>query len=129
MSARTLLHKAPLPALLAAPAMAALVLAAAAPARAQQPLPAPAAPASAPAQAAEPASPAEPAVQHVVIEDGGSRVEELRVRGQVRRITVTPKNGSKPYEIIPADGARDLSPGPGSTKGAAGQRVWNVFDF
>jgi hypothetical protein len=87
--------------------------------------------AGAPAQPA-PASPAsvpEPAIQRTVIEDPDARVEELRVRGQVRRITVTPRNGSRSYEIIPGDGARDLSPGPGSTRGAAGQRVWNVLDF
>lgn len=83
-----------------------------------------------PAAAPEPASPAshpEPAVQRTVIEDTENRVEELRVRGEVRRITVTPKHGGKPYEIIPAHGGRD--PGPGAGKGAAGQRVWNVLDF
>ena len=40
---------------------------------------------------------------------------------------MTPKNGGKPYEIIPANGGRDL--GSGASKGAAGQRVWNVLDF
>ena len=90
-----------------------------------------AAPAQAdPAAAPEPAPPAshnEPAVQRTVIEDAENRVEELRVRGEVRRIIVTPKNGGKPYEIIPANGGRDL--GSGASKGAAGQRVWNVLDF
>ena len=90
-----------------------------------------AAPAQAdPAAAPEPVPPAshnEPAVQRTVIEDMDNRVEELRVRGEVRRITVTPKNGGKPYEIIPANGGRDL--GSGASKGAAGQRVWNVLDF
>ena len=33
----------------------------------------------------------------------------------------------KPYEIIPANGGRDL--GSGASKGGAGQRVWNVLDF
>lgn len=83
-----------------------------------------------PAAAPEPvaaASHSEPAVQRTVIEDADNRVEELRVRGEVRRITVTPKNGGKPYEIIPANGGRDL--GSGASKGAAGQRVWNVLDF
>lgn len=83
-----------------------------------------------PRAAPEPAPPAshpEPAVQRTVIEDMDTRVEELRVRGEVRRITVTPKHGGKPYEIIPAHGGRD--PGPGAGKGATGQRVWNVLDF
>jgi len=83
-----------------------------------------------PSAAPEPAPSAthsEPAVQRTVIEDMDNRVEELRVRGEVRRILVTPKNGGKPYEIIPANGGRDL--GSGASKGAAGQRVWNVLDF
>lgn len=83
-------------------------------------------PSAAPEPAAS-ASHAEPAVQRTVIEDAENRVEELRVRGEVRRIIVTPKNGGKPYEIIPANGGRDL--GTGASKGAAGQRVWNVLDF
>jgi len=74
---------------------------------------------------AQPASHPEPAVQRTVIEDMDTRVEELRVRGEVRRITVTPKHGGKPYEVIPANAGRD----PGAGKGAAGQRVWNVLDF
>lgn len=85
-------------------------------------------PPAAPEPAPAPAAPhPEPAVQRTVIEDMDNRVEEVRVRGEVRRIIVTPKNGSKPYEIIPANGGRDL--GSGASKGAAGQRVWNVLDF
>jgi hypothetical protein len=65
----------------------------------------------------------EPRVQHIVVEDKGSRIEETRVRGQVQRITVTPKVGSKlSYEIVPTDGA-------GDSKGSAGKRVWNVLQF
>lgn len=73
----------------------------------------------------------EPVVQHIVIEDDGTRIEELHVRGEAQRITVQPK-GLDPrfkYEVIPASGARDLAPGPGSTRGAAGQRVWNILNF
>lgn len=82
--------------------------------------------------AAKTAPPAagEPAVRRSVIEDSGARIEELRVRGQVQRITVTTKlGGTSRYEIIPADGARDMSEGPGSTRGAAGKRVWNLMSF
>lgn len=119
MSARMLFTATLLAALAAAPAAGAPREAAPGAAAAQAPAPA----------ASGPAGTAEPAVQRTVIDDGGTRVEELRVRGQLRRVTVTPRNGGKPYEIIPADGARDLAPGPGSTRGAAGQRVWNVLDF
>jgi hypothetical protein len=72
----------------------------------------------------------EPKVQRLVIEDDGARIEELRVRGQTQRITVTPKGAIKRgYEIIPADGGRDMSYSAGSGRGAAGQRVWHVLTF
>ena len=72
----------------------------------------------------------EPKVQHTVIEDEGARIEELRVRGQTQRITVQPKGAIKQgYEIIPADGGRDMSYSAGSSRGAAGQRVWHVLSF
>jgi len=75
-------------------------------------------------------STSEPVVKHTVIEDDGARIEELKVRGQTQRITVTPKVGTRQgYEIIPGDGARDLSEGAGSTRGAAGKRVWRVLSF
>src|SRR5689334_6133569 len=73
----------------------------------------------------------EPAVQRVVVEDDGARIEELRVRGQTQRISVTPKGVIRqPYEILPADGGRDLAPsGQAARAGAAGQRVWHVLSF
>ena len=73
----------------------------------------------------------EPNVRQTVIEDDHVRVEELRVRGQVRRIVVRTQ-GNQPgstYEIAPADGARDLSPGPGSARGVAGRSLWTVISF
>lgn len=70
----------------------------------------------------------EPAVQHTRIEDEGSRVEEVRIRGEVRRITVTPKVGTTvPYEVLPAEGSRDLS--QSGSRGVAGQRVWHILTF
>jgi hypothetical protein len=85
-------------------------------------------PASAPS--AKPAPSAEPNVKRTVIEDEGSRIEELSVRGQTQRIVVTPKVGARAsYEIITGDGSRDLSPGANTSRGAAGQRVWNVLNF
>jgi hypothetical protein len=80
--------------------------------------------------AASPAAtlPNEPAVQHTRIEDEGSRVEEVRIRGEVRRITVTPKVGTTvPYEVLPAEGSRDLS--QSGSRGVAGQRVWHILTF
>ena len=75
-------------------------------------------------------STAEPEVRSGVIEDEGSKIEELRVRGQAQRIVVSPKVGPRGrYEIITGDGSRELSEGAGSTRGAAGKRVWNVLSF
>ena len=56
-------------------------------------------------------------------------MRDLRgVRGQNQRIVVHPKNGpARPYEIVPGENGRDTS--QAATKGAAGQRVWNVFNF
>lgn len=72
----------------------------------------------------------EPNVQRIVNEDGGSRIEELRVRGNTTRISVTPKVGTgRGYEIITEDGSRDVSDGLGASRGAAGKRVWRVLSF
>jgi len=56
-------------------------------------------------------------------------IEELRVRGQLVKVTVHPKDGSPSYEIIVGDGSRDLSEGRNNSRGASGKRVWNVLTF
>ncbi|MCE9658498.1 MAG: DUF2782 domain-containing protein [Burkholderiales bacterium] len=71
----------------------------------------------------------EPVVQRTVIDDGRAVIEELRVRGQLVKATVHPKDGSPSYEIIVGDGSRDLSEGRNNSRGAAGKRVWNVLTF
>jgi len=90
-------------------------------------------PVVAPVAAVEPASPArdakEPVVQRTVIDDGRAVIEELRVRGQLVKVTVHPKDGSPSYEIIVGDGSRDLSEGRNNSRGASGKRVWNVLTF
>jgi hypothetical protein len=75
--------------------------------------------------------PAEPLVKRTVIEDDNARIVEVRVRGALRSATVQPKGPiTREYEVLPADGGRDLSPGPGgSMRAAAGQSVWRVLDF
>jgi hypothetical protein len=74
-----------------------------------------------------PSSRPEPKVERLVTEDDAVRIEELRVRGQTQRIVVHPKKGGAAYEIVPADGARDLS--QSTSRAGAGQRVWNLFNF
>lgn len=79
---------------------------------------------------ASPSGTPEPAVRRTVIEDEGTRIEELRVRGAVRNITVRPKGAlSAPYEVLAPDAGRDTSSGPNSSKGSAGQSVWRVLNF
>ena len=99
------------------------------------PLPAPG-PATAPGKSAvtttvDPRSAGEPDVRHIVIEDDGSRIDELRVRSVPQRIVVTSKGvpGGTTYEIITGDGSRDLGDGANPSRGAAGKRVWRVLDF
>ena len=72
----------------------------------------------------------EPDVRHSVIEGHGSKIDELRVRGQTQRITVTPKIGPrKSYDIITGDASRDSFYGTGGARNATGKRVWDVLDF
>lgn len=69
---------------------------------------------------------AEPEVKRAVLEDDNVRIEELRVRGQVQRIVVTPKTaGTRPYEIAPADTGRDYS----QNRGITGLSLWQLFSF
>ncbi len=72
----------------------------------------------------------EPAVQRTVIEDRLSKVEELRVRGQLQKVTVDNKGRAPNYEVLTHDGARDVADGGiVGLGGAAGKRVWNVLRF
>ena len=72
----------------------------------------------------------EPVVQRTVIDDGRAMIEELRVRGQLVKATVHPKDGSPSYEIIVGDGSRELSTeGRNNSRGATGKRVWQVLSF
>jgi hypothetical protein len=98
---------------------------------------APAAPAAVPApQPAEADTPSlgervrsEPAVKRTVIDDDLVHIEELRVRGQLQKVTVESKGRAPDYEILVGDGSRDLSTGANTSRGAAGKRVWNLFRF
>jgi len=47
-------------------------------------------------------------IERIVVEDAGSRVDELRVGGETKSITVQPKVGGDlpAYQVRPGDGAR-----------------------
>ena len=68
-------------------------------------------------------------VEHIQHEDAGSRVDEVRVGGETRSISVQPKSGVPAYDVRPADpsgtGASSREAGPGS----AGPRVWKMLQF
>ena len=67
-----------------------------------------------------------PVTELRVIEDDQVRIEETRVRGQLRRVTVAPKGSTmRPYEINVGAAGRD----PSQDKSGAGQRVWSVLRF
>ncbi len=74
---------------------------------------------------AEPPAPRfpEPKVERLVHGDGLSRVEELRIGGQTRRIEVQTRSALPGYDVQPIDGARsdELS--------GAGTRRWRLLRF
>jgi len=71
----------------------------------------------------------EPAVQRTVIEDKGAKIEELRVRGNLQRIVVTPRGPAPGYEVLTSDGYHPTADDPGTSRGSAGKRVWSVLRF
>lgn len=83
------------------------------------------------AAAQVPSGPPEQPTQRLVTEDAGARVEELRVGGQTRSITVQPKNGAPAYEIDPGSPARTSGSVDERTQpaGGGGRRAWNVLRF
>lgn len=66
-------------------------------------------------------------VERIRVEDEGSRVDEVRIGGQTRSITVTPKVSDMPaYEVQPSEGVRNRSR---SSSDTTGPRVWNIRKF
>jgi hypothetical protein len=61
-------------------------------------------------------------IERIRVEDGGSRVDELRVGGETKSISVQPKVGNLPaYEVQPqnTEGA----------DGTNGRRIWRALQF
>ena len=81
--------------------------------------PAPPSPAAAAAAAIEPGSSSK------IIEDDRVRIEEVRVRGQLKRIVVRSKLTGQSYEIVVGSPGRD----PSAQRDAAGQRGWSILTF
>lgn len=61
-------------------------------------------------------------IERIRVEDGGSRVDELRVGGETKNITVQPKVGNLPsYEVQPQNTE--------GSDGTNGRRVWRALQF
>lgn len=76
--------------------------------------------------------PPEPKVERTVSEDDQVRIEELRVRGETKQVTVKNKLSRAPdYEIVVVDAGRESAGGTGTglPKSGAGTRVWKVLKF
>ncbi|MGI9219395.1 MAG: hypothetical protein ACR2JA_20690 [Hydrogenophaga sp.] len=99
------------------PLLAAMLALCASAALAQAALP-PAAPA--------PADATEPRIERIQHEDALTRVDELRVAGQTRSITVQPKNGAPAYDVAPATGGEDPN---AARNGSTGKSRWRLLDF
>lgn len=93
---------------------------------AQTPTPASATPKSQRAEAAAP-SRTESRIEKITHEDGGSRIDELRVGGDTKNITVSPKGGMPPYEVGTSSANRQ--PGANDRESSTGTRGWKIFGF
>lgn len=72
----------------------------------------------------------EPRVQRIVIEDDNARIDELRVRGATRDITVSSKlTPGVTYQVVPVDASRDQNAGPSSARGSSGRSQFRVLSF
>jgi len=71
----------------------------------------------------------EPVIKRTVIDDSQAHIEELRVRGNLQKVTVAPKGRAPSYEVLTGDGYHSTADDPGTSRGSAGKRVWNVLRF
>ncbi len=71
---------------------------------AQAPAPAPSP--SQPKPSTAPDGAIEKRTERIQVEDGGARIDELRIGGETKSITVKPKGGMPAYDVQPASGER-----------------------
>ncbi len=83
------------------------------------------------AQAPSPADKSEQTIERIHHEDKGSRIDELRVGGETKSITVTPKGNMPSYDIKPENGNRSPTANnrDGTTTGSSGSSGWKVLGF
>ena len=67
-------------------------------------------------------------IEHIIVEDSGNRIEEVRVGGQSQSVTVQPK-GAPAYEMRPSDMARSRPADRREGLSGGTNRVWNIVNF
>jgi hypothetical protein len=72
----------------------------------------------------------EQTIERIRTEDGATRIDEIRVGGETRGITVQPKTAANApaYQVKPPDSAKGNAPST-SNSDTNGARVWNVLKF
>jgi len=68
----------------------------------------------------------EPRIEHIQHEDAGSRIEELRIGGESRQITVQPKGAAPAYEVPPQGHNRNPAASERERSGSGG---WKILGF
>ncbi|MDQ6881377.1 MAG: hypothetical protein M3150_04705 [Pseudomonadota bacterium] len=69
-------------------------------------------------------------IERIHVEDGGASIDELRVGGETRSITVQPKANVPQYEFQPTDLSRSRpADNRDGLSSPSSQRVWNLFRF
>lgn len=84
--------------------------------------------APAPAEPADKAGRPEPRVESIRHEDAGSRIDELRVGGETKSITVKPKGDAPAYEVGPESNNRNPAAAD-RERGAGGSGGWKIKSF
>ncbi len=84
--------------------------------------------APAPAEPADKAGRPEPRVETIRHEDTGSRIDELRVGGETKSITVKPKGDAPAYEVGPESNNRNPAAAD-RERGAGGSGGWKIKSF
>lgn len=79
-----------------------------------------------PARKAEDKAAPEQKIERIKHEDAGSRIEELRVGGETKNITVDTKGKAPAYEVTPATNNRSPAAADGSGEG---KTRWNIFKY
>ena len=65
-------------------------------------------------------------IERIRHEDAGSRIDELRVGGETKHITVSPKGSAPAYEVPPESNNRNPA---GTERERSGSGGWKILGF